>query len=239
MAPKKTSLCDFLANVLKGSPAQHVEGRKNAWEAGGYSERSSRVRETEKRTRSRHGRWNNMSKIKKGLKNNAILEEPIQVDHEKRISNVGGAHAVGARMGGGGANGNGGTSPDKNNPNPNGVSPVPATPSSGGPHFFGNNNSNNNNNNPGGTPTMVRGSTASGFGSSTTDLAALAGAPPGNQLGIMPSGPRISDWCYSAPSDSIALPVVKSRELYENVRLLGRGAFGEVSLVKNIEDNKL
>ena len=55
----------------------------------------------------------------------------------------------------------------------------------------------------------------------------------------MPSGPRVSDWCYSAPLDSPAPPTVKSRELYENVRLLGRGSFGEVNLVKNTEDNKL
>ena len=26
---------------------------------------------------------------------------------------------------------------------------------------------------------------------------------------------------------------------YETVRLLGRGAFGEVNLIKNVEDNKL
>lgn len=55
---------------------------------------------------------------------------------------------------------------------------------------------------------------------------------------IMPSGPRVSDWCFTGPLDSPP-PMVKSREMYENVRLLGRGAFGEVNLVKNIEDNKL
>jgi hypothetical protein len=55
---------------------------------------------------------------------------------------------------------------------------------------------------------------------------------------IIPSGPRISDWCFTGPLDS-APPVVKSREMYENIRLLGRGAFGEVNLVKNIEDNKM
>lgn len=55
---------------------------------------------------------------------------------------------------------------------------------------------------------------------------------------IIPSGPRISEWCFTGPLDS-APPIVKSKEMYENVRLLGRGAFGEVNLVKNIEDNKL
>ena len=69
-----------------------------------------------------------------------------------------------------------------------------------------------------------------GIGSTTSNI---------SQLNIMPSGPRVSDWCYSAPLDSPAPPQVKSRELYENVRLLGRGSFGEVILVKNVEDNKL
>ena len=55
---------------------------------------------------------------------------------------------------------------------------------------------------------------------------------------IIPGGPRISEWCFTGPLDS-APPIVKSKEMYENVRLLGRGAFGEVNLVKNIEDNKL
>lgn len=55
---------------------------------------------------------------------------------------------------------------------------------------------------------------------------------------IIPSGPRISDWCFTGALDSTP-PTVKSRELYENIRLLGRGSFGEVNLAKNIEDNKL
>jgi hypothetical protein len=57
-------------------------------------------------------------------------------------------------------------------------------------------------------------------------------------LSLMPSGPRISDWCYNGPIDS-SPPMMKSRDLYENVRALGRGSFGEVNLVKNVEDNKL
>ncbi len=55
---------------------------------------------------------------------------------------------------------------------------------------------------------------------------------------VVPSGPRISEWCFTAPLDSTP-PTVKSRELYETVRLLGRGSFGEVNLVKNVEDHKL
>jgi hypothetical protein len=60
----------------------------------------------------------------------------------------------------------------------------------------------------------------------------LLKAPP------IPSGPKISDWCYVGPIDS-SPPVVKSQELYEDVRFLGRGAYGTVDLVKNREDNKL
>lgn len=55
---------------------------------------------------------------------------------------------------------------------------------------------------------------------------------------IIPSGPRISEWCFTGDINS-APPIVKSRDMYENVRLLGRGSFGEVNLVKNVEDNKL
>ena len=55
---------------------------------------------------------------------------------------------------------------------------------------------------------------------------------------MIPTGPRISDWCFTGSLDSQP-PVVKTRELYENIRLLGRGAFGEVFLVKNLEDNKM
>jgi hypothetical protein len=60
----------------------------------------------------------------------------------------------------------------------------------------------------------------------------LMKAPP------IPSGPKISDWCYIGPLDS-SPPVVKSQELYEDVRFLGRGAYGTVDLVKNREDNRL
>lgn len=55
---------------------------------------------------------------------------------------------------------------------------------------------------------------------------------------VIPSGPRLSEWCWTGPLDSMP-PVVKEQTLYEVTRLLGRGAFGEVNLVKNREDHKL
>jgi hypothetical protein len=55
---------------------------------------------------------------------------------------------------------------------------------------------------------------------------------------VIPSGPRVSDWCYIGPFESDP-PVVKSNDVYEVVRLLGRGAFGDVNLVKCIEDSRL
>lgn len=55
---------------------------------------------------------------------------------------------------------------------------------------------------------------------------------------FMPSGLRVSDWCFNGQLDS-SPPVVKVNEVYESIRPLGRGAFGDVYLVKNIDDNKL
>jgi hypothetical protein len=55
---------------------------------------------------------------------------------------------------------------------------------------------------------------------------------------FMPSGLRVSDWCFNGQLDS-SPPVVKINEVYESIRPLGRGAFGDVYLVKNIDDNKL
>lgn len=48
----------------------------------------------------------------------------------------------------------------------------------------------------------------------------------------------IQDWAYTGELNSTPT-VVKSKELYEVSRLLGRGSFGEVLLGKNIEDNKM
>ena len=55
---------------------------------------------------------------------------------------------------------------------------------------------------------------------------------------FMPTGLRVSDWCFNGSLDS-SPPVVKSNGVYESIRPLGRGAFGDVYLVKNIDDNKL
>jgi hypothetical protein len=40
-------------------------------------------------------------------------------------------------------------------------------------------------------------------------------------------------------ADDATPPVVKSTDLYETVRQLGRGSFGDVNLVKSVRDNKL
>jgi serine/threonine protein kinase len=56
----------------------------------------------------------------------------------------------------------------------------------------------------------------------------------------IPSGRKISDWCYSSPPDSSTPPVLKGgQDLYVDIRFLGRGAFGTVDLIKNKEDKKL
>lgn len=54
----------------------------------------------------------------------------------------------------------------------------------------------------------------------------------------IPSGPKISDWCYTGALDAVP-PTVRSNALYETVRLLGRGAFGDVNLVKITGEVKL
>ena len=75
-------------------------------------------------------------------------------------------------------------------------------------------------------------------------------------VAFVPLGTRISDWflskhilmhglfisygnrCYTGTLDS-SPPVVKADELYDIVRHIGRGSYGDVNLVKNVEDNKL
>jgi hypothetical protein len=55
----------------------------------------------------------------------------------------------------------------------------------------------------------------------------------------VPTGPKISDWCYVTNSSDPLPPILRSQELYEDVRFLGRGSYGTVDLVKNREENKL
>ena len=54
---------------------------------------------------------------------------------------------------------------------------------------------------------------------------------------------RVSDWILKDPNSEENLqsqpPVVKTTEVYETVRTLGRGAFGDVNLVKSTDDNRL
>jgi hypothetical protein len=81
-------------------------------------------------------------------------------------------------------------------------------------------------------------------GKSTNNLLSLsASSSPSsgninNSFFVIPSGQRVSDWCFTGSLDTTP-PVVKNYDLYETVRLLGRGAFGDVNLVKNKDDNKL
>lgn len=80
-------------------------------------------------------------------------------------------------------------------------------------------------------------------GKSTTNLLSPPNGSPsaGNikdSFFVIPSGQRVSDWCFTGSLDSTP-PIVKNYDLYETVRLLGRGAFGDVNLVKNKDDNKL
>lgn len=65
------------------------------------------------------------------------------------------------------------------------------------------------------------------------------GYPNGVNPAVIPSGPRMSDWCYNGPLDSQPPLLKETGDLYEQTRLLGRGAFGEVNQVKNKEDHKL
>eukprot|EP01038_Epipyxis_sp_PR26KG_P013000 gene13000-17430_t len=139
----------------------------------------------------------NMGKIKKGLKNNDILEVDIQLDSS-------GSHHMPKS-----------TTKKQSNQNNNLLNSSFGSGSAYGSFIASNG-----------------GSSSSNWNSSGMANTAFTNTP------LMPTGPRISDWCFVGPLDS-SPPVVKSKDLYENIRLLGRGSFGEVSLVKNTEDNKL
>ena len=98
------------------------------------------------------------------------------------------------------------------------------------------------------TPSTGRKSVATVSPSTRASLfsptAAAAGASGGtgadalNPPIVIPNGARISDWVYTGAIDSTP-PVVKTMDIYEIVRFLGRGAFGDVNLIKNLENNVL
>jgi len=54
----------------------------------------------------------------------------------------------------------------------------------------------------------------------------------------VPSCAMLSEWVFTGTIESTP-PSYKTQEMYETVRLLGRGSFGTVDLVKNVEDNRL
>lgn len=64
-------------------------------------------------------------------------------------------------------------------------------------------------------------------------------ATPLATTNIFSSGLRTSDWSLSTSWNDSAPPTIKSNDIYETVRFLGRGSFGDVYLVKNVDDNKL
>lgn len=169
----------------------------------------------------------NMKKINKGLRNNAILEEPIVVDAH---IGTGGAHAATPHHGQN-------TKPASERTH---ASTRGATNGDHSTHSTGQGGNGSQSTGPSSSFPVIPGANG-GIANMLLSGSSNTGGTnsPVSQLSIMPSGPRVSDWCYSAPLDSPAPPTVKSREMYENVRLLGRGSFGEVNLVKNTEDNKL
>lgn len=165
----------------------------------------------------------NMGKINKGLRNNAILEEPIVVDTHI------GAHATPHHAHSSKPGSDRNQFPSSRN-NPLGEHGTGANASSASVNGAVSGQI---------TPTAASAAGMIFAAGSGANASNGTNSPGAGHSSIMPSGPRISDWCYCAPLDSPAPPTVKSREMYENVRLLGRGSFGEVNLVKNVEDNKL
>ena len=76
------------------------------------------------------------------------------------------------------------------------------------------------------------------FSPTAAGSAVGTGADALNPPIVIPNGARISDWVYTGAIDSMP-PVVKTMDIYETVRFLGRGAFGDVNLIKNLENNIL
>lgn len=96
------------------------------------------------------------------------------------------------------------------------------------------------NNGSNGTPTgSMFDAAAVGGGIHNPNNMMYEGFPGGVNPAVIPAGPRMSDWCYTGALDSQAPYLKDNGELYEQTRLLGRGAFGEVNQVKNKEDHKL
>jgi hypothetical protein len=57
---------------------------------------------------------------------------------------------------------------------------------------------------------------------------------------VTPSLGRLSDWSYDAPIKSVP-PFFKAAQMtamYETIRLLGRGSFGDVNLAKDCSSNR-
>ena len=84
-------------------------------------------------------------------------------------------------------------------------------------------------------------STRASLFSPTSAAAGASGGTGADALNppiVIPNGARISDWVYTGAIDSTP-PVVKTMDIYEIVRFLGRGAFGDVNLIKNLENNVL
>ncbi len=161
----------------------------------------------------------NMGKIKRGLKNNEIVNEPILLTESTASSSTEQSKTTrGQPIRKDSNNKTGFKAGDPHNTQ----TPNAQDHKSHAPSLFKEHSNNASHN---GAPA-----------SSSSDANASMG--PNSGAAVLPSGSRVSEWCFTGLIDSHP-PIVKSRELYENVRLLGRGSFGEVNLVKNIEDNKL
>jgi hypothetical protein len=160
----------------------------------------------------------NIGKIQKGLKNNTIINDPVLLENNLPSS-----------------------SSSSMNTSSSNVKKLKSTNSLMNASFTGTGGANS----PAFHGAGAAGGGGGGFGNglhSPAERDGIPGAPLSTPTPVMsniiPSGPRISDWCFTGTLDSFP-PIVKARDIYENVRLLGRGAFGEVNLVKNVEDNKL
>lgn len=92
----------------------------------------------------------------------------------------------------------------------------------------------------GGTSRSLSNTGSSGIDSHSSSLSSTAKFSSMNmrQTVIMPTFSRVSDWCFTGPLDS-SPPTVKTNDVYEFVRWLGRGSFGDVQLAKSVEEKQL